>query len=59
MVGFSTDLPRQILKCLQCAMWTAVPEIGFRAAQDPETLFYVLGRVLFIGRVRWQPFDGL
>jgi hypothetical protein len=26
MVGFSTDLPRQILKCLQCSMWTAVPE---------------------------------
>ena len=29
------------------------------AAQEPETLFHVLGRVLFIGRVRWQPFDGL
>ena len=34
MFGFSTDLPRRILKCLQCPMRAAVPEIGFRTAQD-------------------------
>ena len=53
MVGLSTDLPRQILKCLQCSMRTAVPEIGFRTAQDSKTLLHVFGKVRFIRRISW------
>src|SRR6266436_3773570 len=56
MFGFSTDLPRQIFKCLQCSTWTAVPEIGFRTAQDSKTLLYMFGRVRVISR---QALDGL
>jgi hypothetical protein len=31
-LGFSADIPRQILKCRQCPMRTAVPQVSFRAA---------------------------
>src|SRR5450631_1366185 len=59
MFGISTDLPRQILKGLQCSMWATVPEIGFRTAQDSKTLLYMFGRVRFIRRISWQTLDGL
>ena len=59
VLGFGADIPRQILKCLQCSMWAAVPEIGFRTAQDSKTLLYMFGRVRFIRRISWQTLDGL
>jgi hypothetical protein len=45
MFGFGTYLPRQILKYLQCSMWAAMPEIGFRTAQGSKTLLYMFRRV--------------